>query len=42
MKDALKSLPVGPKAYDQAYNDAMKRITDQDPNTNELAKMVLS
>jgi hypothetical protein len=42
MKDALKSLLVGSKAYDQAYNDAMKRITDQDPDTNELAKMVLS
>jgi hypothetical protein len=42
MKDTLKSLPTGLKAYDQAYNEAMERITGQDLDTKELAKQVLS
>jgi len=42
MKDTLKGHPTGLKAYDQAYNEAMKRITGQDPDTKELAEQVLS
>jgi hypothetical protein len=42
MKDVLKPLPTGPKAYDSAYEEAMKRITGYDADSEELAKQVLS
>ena len=38
----LKTLPTGPKAYDYAYEEAMKRITSHDTDSEELAKQVLS
>ena len=42
IKDVLKNLPTGPKAYDYAYEEAMKRITGHDTDSEELAKQVLS
>jgi ankyrin repeat protein len=42
MKDVLKTLPTGPKAYDYAYEEAMKRIEGHDADSEELAKQVLS
>jgi ankyrin repeat protein len=42
MKDVLKNLPTGPKAYDYAYEEAMKRIAGHDADSEELAKQVLS
>jgi hypothetical protein len=42
MKDVLKHLPTGPKAYDYAYEEAMKRIAGHDADSEELAKQVLS
>ncbi|KAH6706258.1 hypothetical protein BKA61DRAFT_558724, partial [Leptodontidium sp. MPI-SDFR-AT-0119] len=42
MKDVLKNLPIGPKAYDSAYEEAMKRIAGHDTDSEELAKQVLS
>ncbi len=42
MKDVLKNLPTGPKAYDHAYEEAMKRIAGHDADSEELAKQVLS
>ncbi|KAF8851267.1 ankyrin, partial [Acephala macrosclerotiorum] len=42
IKDALKCLPTGLKAYDRAYDEAMERITGQDPDSKELAENVLS
>jgi hypothetical protein len=42
MKDVLKNLPTGPKAYDYAYEEAMKRIEGHDADSEELAKQVLS
>jgi len=42
IKDALKTLPTGPKAYDNAYDEAMKRIADSDADSEDLAKQVLS
>jgi ankyrin repeat protein len=42
MKDVLKNLPTGPKAYDYAYEEAMKRIAGHDADSRELAKQVLS
>jgi hypothetical protein len=41
MKDVLKNLPTGPKAYDYAYEEAMKRIAGHDKDSEELAKQVL-
>jgi ankyrin repeat protein len=42
MKDVLNNLPTGPKAYDYAYEEAMKRIMGHDPDSKDLAKQVLS
>ncbi|KUJ13176.1 uncharacterized protein LY89DRAFT_153773 [Mollisia scopiformis] len=42
MKGVLKNLPIGPKAYDYAYEQAMQRILDHDADSEELAKQVLS
>ena len=42
MKDVLKKRPIGPKAYDSAYEEAMKRIEGYDTDSKELAKQVLS
>ena len=42
IKDVLKNLPVGPKAYDYAYEEAMKRIFSHDTDSKELARQVLS
>ena len=43
MKDTLKNLPSGRKAYDEAYEEAMeKRVKGQDPDSEELAIRVLS
>jgi ankyrin repeat protein len=41
MKDVLKNLPTGPKAYDYTYEEAMKRIAGHDADSEELAKQVL-
>ncbi|KAH6714552.1 nucleoside phosphorylase [Leptodontidium sp. MPI-SDFR-AT-0119] len=42
MKGVLSNLPTGPKAYDYAYKEAMKRIACHDLDSEELAKQVLS
>ena len=42
IKDALKNLPTGLKAYDHAYDEAMKRIASQDADSKDLARQVLS
>ncbi|UKZ72900.1 hypothetical protein TrVFT333_000537 [Trichoderma virens FT-333] len=42
IKDVLKDLPTGHNAYDHAYEEAMKRIMSHDPDTVELAMLVLS
>ncbi|KAK6501953.1 hypothetical protein TWF481_009771 [Arthrobotrys musiformis] len=42
IKDALKHLPIGPKAYDDAYDEAMQRVTLRGPRSEELANLVLS
>ncbi|KAF4943729.1 hypothetical protein FGADI_13200 [Fusarium gaditjirri] len=42
IKDALKSLYSGPKAYDIAYQKAMERIGNQDLDSKGLATKVLS
>ncbi|PVH90366.1 hypothetical protein DM02DRAFT_500703, partial [Periconia macrospinosa] len=42
VRAALKGLPTGFKAYDHAYEEAMKRIEGQVANAEELAKQVLS
>ena len=42
MKDTLKTLPTGPKAYDYAYDEAMKRISGHDADSEKLAKLALS
>ncbi|KAF5690763.1 ankyrin protein [Fusarium globosum] len=42
IKDALNSLPCGPKVYDIAYKKAMERIAGQDQDSKELATQVLS
>jgi ankyrin repeat protein len=41
IRTALKRLPKGSRAYDQAYEDAMNRINEQG-DAKELAKRVLS
>jgi ankyrin repeat protein len=42
VRTALKNLPTGSSAYDQAYEDVMKRITAQDVDGKRLAKHALS
>jgi len=42
IKSALKKLPKGSEAYDEAYKEAMKRIEGQKPGFRDLAKQVLS
>jgi hypothetical protein len=42
VRTALESLPTGSDAYDQAYEDAMERITAQGADGEMLAKQVLS
>jgi hypothetical protein len=42
LRTALTELPTGSKAYDRAYNDAMKRIEVQGTHRNETAMRVLS
>ena len=42
VRSALENLPTGSNAYDQAYKDAMERITAQDVDGGRLAKKVLS
>ncbi|KAI3320964.1 hypothetical protein HD806DRAFT_537622 [Xylariaceae sp. AK1471] len=42
MKNVLNSLPTGPKPYDHAYEEVMKRVIGHDPDSEELAKQVLS
>lgn len=41
MKDVLKDVPTGRKAYDYAYEKAMERIECSDVDSRELAKQVL-
>jgi hypothetical protein len=42
LKVALQSLPTGSEAYDRAYDEAMQRIENQIPESQELAKQVLA
>ncbi|KFZ00163.1 hypothetical protein V500_01159 [Pseudogymnoascus sp. VKM F-4518 (FW-2643)] len=42
IRTALKELPTGNDAYDDAYNDAMERIEGQLAGEKELSKQVLS
>jgi ankyrin repeat protein len=42
IRTALKALPTGSEAYDNAYKDAMERIEGQLANEEELAKQALS
>lgn len=42
IKSALKKLPRGSEAYNQAYEEAMKRIEGQKPGFRELAVQILS
>jgi hypothetical protein len=42
IKNALKLLPKGSNAIDDAYEEAMNRIMNQERNLCELAKQVLS
>ncbi|KFY91994.1 hypothetical protein V498_05199 [Pseudogymnoascus sp. VKM F-4517 (FW-2822)] len=42
IRNALKKLPTGSEAYDNAYEDAMRRIEGQLAGEKELAKQVLS
>ena len=41
IQNALKRLPRGSEAYDEAYKDAMERIEEQDVDGKKLAKQVL-
>jgi ankyrin repeat protein len=41
IQNALRRLPTGSEAYDQAYKDAMERIEEQDVDGKRLAKQVL-
>ncbi|VUC28740.1 unnamed protein product [Clonostachys rosea] len=41
IQEILASIPVGPTAYDDAYEKAMSRIKDRDDGSIELAKPVL-
>ncbi|KFZ20148.1 hypothetical protein V501_00284 [Pseudogymnoascus sp. VKM F-4519 (FW-2642)] len=42
IRNALRKLPTGSEAYDNAYKDAMERIGGQLVDEEELAKQVLS
>jgi ankyrin repeat protein len=42
LRDALTTLPTGVSAYDEAYQDAMKRIERQHPERTAVAKDVLA
>ena len=42
LRTALRKLPKGSDAYDQAYKDAIDRIEGQNENSRQLAKQVLS
>ncbi|KAH9898943.1 ankyrin repeat-containing domain protein [Xylariomycetidae sp. FL2044] len=42
VKDALNNLVSGPAAYDSAYEDAMKRIMDQDEDSRDMAESMLA
>lgn len=42
VRTALRNLPTGSNAYDDAYRDVMDRIEGQAPGQVELAKQVLS
>ncbi|KAK6353879.1 hypothetical protein TWF730_008302 [Orbilia blumenaviensis] len=42
IRKALQSLKTGQNAYDSAYEEAMTRITEQNPKLKELAYRVLS
>lgn len=42
VRNALEKLRNGSEAYDQAYRDAMERIEGQVPDSETLAKQVLS
>ena len=42
LRTALRKLPKGSGAYDQAYKDAIDRIEGQNENSRQLAKQVLS
>ena len=42
IRTALKKLSRGSDAYDHAYKEAMERIEDQNEDSRELAKQVLS
>jgi hypothetical protein len=41
LRTALKKLPKGSEAYDDAYKEAMERIESQLPDSRELAKQAL-
>ncbi|KAM0252823.1 hypothetical protein ACHAQJ_007562 [Trichoderma viride] len=42
IEDTLRNLPTGQKAYDYAYEEAMRRINGHDATSRELALLVLS
>ncbi|KAH0522455.1 hypothetical protein TsFJ059_006295 [Trichoderma semiorbis] len=42
LKDILTNIPTGQKAYDFAYEEAVRRIQDLDSDSKELAWLVLS
>ncbi|KAF9779398.1 hypothetical protein IL306_001770, partial [Fusarium sp. DS 682] len=42
LRDALTALPTGASAYDEAYQDAMKRIESQNRERTAIAKDVLA
>ena len=42
IKNALRALPQGSDALDRAYDQAMKRIDDQEPGFRQLADQVLA
>ncbi|KAK6523259.1 hypothetical protein TWF694_006148 [Orbilia ellipsospora] len=42
IKSTLEHLPVGPRAYDEAYDQAMSRIVDLGPRSEKLARLVIS
>ncbi|KAL3459648.1 ankyrin repeat-containing domain protein [Aspergillus heterothallicus] len=41
IKDTLQALPNGPKAYDEAYDEAMKRIVSSDAGSADIATKVM-
>lgn len=42
IKATLTNLPTRERVYDYTYNEAMRRIKGYDPDSKELAKLVLS